>query len=35
MDEFHWWYIPIFIVVWVIGNWINEKIRDNHRNGRF
>lgn len=35
MEEFHWWYVPIFIVLWIVGSWINEKIRNNMRNGRF
>jgi hypothetical protein len=35
IEEFEWWYVPVIIVVWIIGNWINEKIRDNYRNGRF
>lgn len=29
MDEFHWWYIPIFIILWIFGAWLNEYVRRN------
>jgi len=35
MEEFHWWYIPIIIVAWVLAVIINGKIWDKNYKDRY
>lgn len=29
MDSFQWWYVPILILVWVVGAYVTDYIRRN------